>query len=768
MIRTGHLKSFKPRLLALFEGDTARSFNLRDIRDALGLKRRETVPLKAYLAELTAHGTLRTRGRRYWLPEPTAKKSKGAGGRGASNSGASNPGASNRRAPNQSSQAPPTEEGVYVGNSRGFGFVELDTPRRSAFVPPNRGGGALDGDRVRVKLFRDPRTGRGAAEVTEVVARRRTAARGYLEVGRRELWVTPLNDRLPLIFAGNAPSSQGLRDGTLVEVAITQYPQNDDEAPIGQVIRALPDDESPERLVEHILADHEVSPHHSETAIAEAAKAAKRAVTATGREDLLDLPFVTIDGEDARDFDDAVCLLAVPGGGWRLLVSIADVAHYVRPGSELDREAQAKGTSVYLPHRALPMLPEALSTDACSLKPDTRRLTLTCDMTLTPAGDITGYRIHESLIRSRARLTYSQVQALFDSGEEIGMPGPETTEMLLAMRSLADVLGQRRRKRGALALALPEPRYEIGPEGRPTGVHRSFPSEATRLIEQFMIEANEQVARHAAQHGLPILYRVHDPPAPDRQESLPVLLHNAGIAVRQSELSTPAGINAVLLRVQEHPQRAQLELAILKSMSQARYSPHNDGHFGLASECYTHFTSPIRRYPDLLLHRALKASWAGGEKGKPQRAGPKPLPSGAGSHLSDRERIAAAASQQVGKLFKVLVMQPSLGDTFRGTVTGVAERGIWVELEEPFVDGFLPLESLPFDRYQVDKERQSLRGLKSNREIRLGDRLAVQSARADPLTRTLEFGFLHWGWEQRPPPAKQPARRTAKHRKGKK
>jgi ribonuclease R len=730
LAQTHDLKKLEPRLLALWKHEPSRGLGVREIRAALELGREENRFLQGWLHDLSRQGLLRLKGSRYTLaPPPDSAQGK----------------TPKRTSAARAVSAPNTGEGVFSASRREYGFVELESPRRSMFVPPGKAGGALDGDRVRVAIGA-ARDGRSVAEVIAILQRFRERVRGHLELGRREAWITPLNEKLPAVFLPTAPKN--LRDGDLVDVRILSYPADDEEAPSGEVLRAVPEDESPEQIIDNILADQQIVGGFSPEALADAERAAARPFDLAKREDQRELPFLTIDGEDARDFDDAVCLIAQPNGRQRLLVAIADVAAYVRPGTALDDDAYRKGTSIYFPHQAIPMLPEVLSNNLCSLRPGEVKLTLTCDMTLDAEGNVEAYNIYDSAIRSRARLTYTQVQAYFDGAGADSLPDPALAPMLSQMRILAQRLGRVRAERGALALNLPELKFELDEENRPLSVRKVYQTESNKLIEQFMLEANEQVARHAEELHLPILYRVHDPPPPEQLETLKVVLHNAGVAVRDGELRTPLGINQVLARLAEHPQRAQLEFSILRSLTQAQYRAVNDGHFGLASTSYTHFTSPIRRYPDLLLQRALKSTWSGtgGRATSPAR-----LPPNSGEHLSDRERVAASAEQRVDKLFRVLMMEPYLGEVFAGTVTGVSEAGLWVDLTGHYVDGFLPVEALPHDHYRHDRERSVLRGQRHRREIGFGVPVTVRLVRADRHQQKLELGFEAWG----EPPAEE-------------
>ncbi|HUJ76335.1 MAG TPA: RNB domain-containing ribonuclease, partial [bacterium] len=384
------------------------------------------------------------------------------------------------------------------------------------------------------------------------------------------------------------------------------------------------------------------------------------------RTDLTGTLLVTIDPVDARDFDDAVGWEPLPNGHEKLWVAIADVAAYVRPGSALDAEAYQKGTSVYFPSRVLPMLPEELSNHLCSLKPREPRPALVVELELDRAARPVQTRFHQALIRSSARLNYAQVQAFLESGHPSGIADAAVRIMLVEMQRVARALRARRARRGAVEFEFAEVRFTLDSQGLPVGLAKAYPTEATRLVEQFMLEANEAVARQGAALGWPMLYRVHDPPLPDALRALALHLWNAGLRPRADQLAEPAGVQAVLRELKHHPQREQLELQILRAMSQARYRESNDGHFALAAPDYTHFTSPIRRYPDVLVHRALKA-WLAAERGEPVPL--PPLPDQAGAHCSAAERAAADLEQQVNRLYRVLYMEPRLGEAFAATLS---------------------------------------------------------------------------------------------------
>lgn len=718
------MKPTAHRVLALWQQQPAWKATLAEVRDAIGASRGQSAKIKEIVSQLVAKGALVRERHRYRLsaaarfaPDPAA------------NDG-------HHRAP-ASAQG---QVGFFSAHPNGFGFVDLHGEREGLFIPARHIAGALDGDRVRVATLPARAQQRPASRVTEVVQRRRSRVRGRLQRECGQNWVVPLNEKLPMVFLVQTDGQEPPPNGTLVEVEITAYPERHDEAPEGRIAQVFADSaDSPAQVVLHILADLGLSADFSPASEAELAGIERGPPPhGAGRRDLRALPFVTIDGKDARDFDDAVCLQVLPRGKRRLLVAIADVAAFLPSGSALDADAYDKGTSVYVPDRVLPMLPKLLSNDLCSLQPGQPRLTLTCEMELGPRTQRLRYQIYESLIESKARLNYAQVQRYFEAGDAGGIPD-EIAGMLNEMRKLAAELRAMRDARGVLDFAFPEYRFELNRQGFPRKMLEVYPSEATRLIEQFMLEANEIVAGHCEAHGIPILYRVHDPPPPDQVKTLAQVLWNFGIALKEAELRKPGAIQALLRRGKSHPRREQVELAILRAMSRAQYRTRDEGHFALAAGHYTHFTSPIRRYPDLLAHRALKASLH-----SPSR--PAALPDEAAEHLSACERTAAEAEARVDRLYKVLYMEPRLGEEFAATVIGVSERGAWVRLRDEPVEGLLAGEDLPGKNLRFDRDRNRLVGRANS--VGIGDRMTVMLARAERLTQRLDFSFVRWGWEE--------------------
>jgi len=766
------LKITAPRILARWRDDPAWAPTFDELCRALKLPKAQHPELRDVLGELLEEGYLQHRRHHFRLREappaaagkaPSAKPSSAKFTPPETSAGTLEPRGSRTR---PVSLVRGTEEGpgslvaVFSAHPNGFGFADLTGQRGSLFIPPKDIGGALDGDIVRVQQRQGRGRQRTTARVVEVLERRHRRVRGHLQNDQGQWWVVPFSEKLPLIFIAEGEEAPPWPDGSIVEAAITAYPDHHDEAPEGRIMQVFEGDaDTPEQVVLHILSDLSVSPDFTPATRAEMERLdPAEHYTTAGREDQRKLPFVTIDGEDARDFDDAVCLQPLRNGNRRLLVAIADVASYVSVGSAVDGDAYRKGTSVYFPNQVFPMLPERLSNDLCSLRPDEPRLTLTCEMELDREGRRVSHRIYDGLIQSHARLTYTQVQRFFE-GEAEAIPKPLRT-MLGQMRKLASELRTLREERGALDFSFPEYKFELDRKGFPRRVREVYATEATRLIEQFMLEANETVAEHCSKHKLPILYRVHDPPPPEQINNLATNLINFGVELKTTELERPGAIKALLKRVAQHPQREQVEVAILRSLSQAQYRPRNDGHFALAAPFYTHFTSPIRRYPDLLVHRSLKASF-----GRTRKT--FQLPPEAGLYTSLCERTAGEAENRVVRLYKVLYMESRVGESFPATVSGISERGLWLRLRDEPIDGLLPMGALPMAPPRYDRERNRLVTRGKSPDIVIGDRLVALLARTDRLTQQIEFGFERWNWESAQRPREStPAAPRRKGRRG--
>ncbi|OGW39618.1 MAG: ribonuclease R, partial [Nitrospirae bacterium GWD2_57_9] len=460
-----------------------------------------------------------------------------------------------------------------------------------------------------------------------------------------------------------------------------------------------------------------------------------------GRRDLRELPTVTIDGEKARDFDDAVSIERIKAG-YRLWVHIADVAHYVKEGSFLDEEAYQRGTSVYLPDRAIPMLPEALSNGICSLNPNLDRLTLTCEMDISPAGAILRYDIYDSVINSNERMTYTSVrEILVDRDPAQRRRYAALLDRFELMAELMEILKAKRAKRGSIDFDLPEPEIVLDLQGRMTDVIRAERNMAHQLIEEFMLAANETVAGHIESKEKPFIYRIHEEPAEEKLTDLIEFLATLGITLPAVKKLKPIHLQKALAKAKGTREETLINTVLLRTMKQARYSEENAGHFGLAAETYTHFTSPIRRYPDLIVHRILKADMRGRlEDGAYVEKLADRLPEMA-AHSSKRERTAMEAERDVIAMLKLEFMKDKLGEVYEGIITGVTQFGFFVQLREYFVEGLVHVSTLDDDYYHYVEKQHSLRGERRKRVYRIGDIVKVNVDRVDPLRRKIDFSL---------------------------
>ena len=610
---------------------------------------------------------------------------------------------------------------------------------------------AMHGDTVvvRARHTRRGRFERVDGQVVKVVTRRWERLLGVCRQGRSGAYLIPQDPRIlygcRLIAPGTAD------DGDMVEAAITQYPgpYHDLEARVETVLGPASD---PRVETEAVIRRLELPTEFPRDVLTEAARtpstidaatigglvtdlpapATSRrpwhdSVTVRERLDLRDLPLVTIDGETARDFDDAVAVLPGPAGGTRLLVAIADVSAYVPRGSALDREARARGTSVYFPDRVLPMLPEALSNGICSLNPGVDRLVQAVLLDCDRDGQVLGAAFFPGVMRSRARLTYTLVRRIVVDGDLAARrEHAPLVDDLERMAALGDQLALVRRRRGSIDLDLPEAEVVVDLEGRPQDILRAERNLAHRLIESFMLAANEAVAHYLTARRLPVPYRIHEPPAEDAVRDLARVLEGFGLRLAVQEGAVrPLAVQRVLGRVAGRPEERLVNTLVLRSMTQAGYAPANAGHFGLAAPCYTHFTSPIRRYPDLVLHRVLAAHLRGDQRTIAAVAGDL---GAICEESSKRERVAMDAEREVVQLKKVQFMQDKVGETFDGFVSGVAPFGIFVELAEHFVDGLVHVATLTDDRYELVEHQHRLVGRRLGRSFRIGDPLRVRIA----------------------------------------
>ncbi|HEY5959157.1 MAG TPA: VacB/RNase II family 3'-5' exoribonuclease [Polyangiaceae bacterium] len=660
------------------------------------------------------------------------------------------------RAPATNERDSEAWEGILTMNQRGFGFVNA-AGHDDVYIPPDAVGAAMHGDRVRIAVVN--RSSRGLeGRILSIVARRSARVAGIFRQRGKSAWLEPDDTRLrgPIVLnmvkatgngsgkpdAGQSPTKERMpRDGEAAIAEITRFPEYSDEAPEGRLIAALGQSGNPNTEVAKILVREQIVEEHPVAAIqeAEAMAARMQRFDGAGRTDLRKVPLPTIDPVDARDHDDAVWV-EKHGEGYRVYVAIADVAEYVTEGSALDAEARARGCTIYLPDRAIPMLPSALAADLCSLLPDRERLCLCVIAELDRSGVVESFEIVEGIMCSAAMLTYEGV-ALTLGFTEAGQRSHQADAMKPGLRVL-DELSKKLRKRrlanGALDLDLPEPHVILDKEvGSPKDVVRRAKDpgikRAYQMIEELMLLANELVATWLISRKSLAIYRVHATPDPVKLERLAQVARRIGLEIAPEDLMEPKGLGRWMRRIDEHPKKQVLEMLTLRSLKQAVYDIVNIGHFGLASDAYLHFTSPIRRYPDLVVHRLVKGLLRGG------RACNTPdmveLVRESATQSSQRERASMEVEREVVDLYRTLLMQSHVGETLTGIVTGVTGNGVYVALDAPFVDVLVRTDALGADSYELSDDELALVGQRSGDRVELGQRLIVQIEEAALLRR---------------------------------
>ncbi len=727
------------------------SMSTKQIRGALGLKKAATAKLKAELQKLIKEGKIDKQGNRYYWDSKTKNKADQRdsvkGKREKFKNEFIREHSPVRRHKSSSSI---TEKGCFTRNQKGFGFVAIGKGRSDIFIGRNEQGFAMEGDLVEIEIYRKRGfRGKSKGAIIKVLQRASSEILARLKRTKHSTVAEPVqrDSGLPFLWISPEDDLPELESGTLIEAEILEEKKPSKKsypAPCGRVLRALTDTNDHELGFQLILKENMIRTKYPPEALEYAKKFSRqvRFDKSSGRRDLRELDFVTIDGKNARDFDDAVCVISdsESPGGFRLLVSIADVAHYVRPNDPVDQEALQRGTSVYFPTHAVPMLPEVLSNNLCSLRPNVNRMTLTCDMRINPEGNVIDYSIFESIIRSRARLIYEDVADLIE-GRTSTIRDPKLKANIRRMHKLAKILEGKRIQRGAVQFSFAEETFEFDADQQMIGVGKNFQSSSMKLIEQFMLEANETVARHCVKNKLPALFRVHDVPDIRKLRKLQQTFFRFGVRTPLAKLIDPQQFNAVIEQIQQLPQFEQLQVLLLRAMALADYQTSNKGHFGLAAKYYAHFTSPIRRYPDLLVHRAIKENLQqdhASDKKSNSRAH-QAVNSEIAEMCSQQERRAEKAERQSIDLMKVDFLAPHTGQTFQATVTSVESQGFKINLEPHGFQWFLPLESIPDDFYSYDETALSLHGRRTNRTLQAGQRLEIRLLRADPVYRMLEF-----------------------------
>jgi ribonuclease R len=642
--------------------------------------------------------------------------------------------------------------GRIEGHADGYGFLVPDDGSDDLYLDAKQMTRVLHRDRALVRVTGLDRKGRREAAVVEVLERANNRVVGRVLIEHGITVVVPENRRINQDILVPPDKKTKVKAGQVVMVEIIEQP-NRHSQPIGQIVEVLGNYADPGMEIEIALRKHDLPFEFSPKTLEETKILPSKVRKAewSGRQDIRDLPLVTIDGETARDFDDAV-FAEKKGRGWRLVVAIADVSHYVRPGTSLDRDAMERGNSVYFPRRVIPMLPEKLSNGLCSLNPDIERLAMVCDMDINVSGVIKAYSFYPAVFRSRARLTYNQVWSWLDGS---ATPNNEVHQSLQprlqALYSLYKILLKARHKRGAIDFETIETMMLFNDQGKIDNIVPVVRNDAHRLIEECMLAANVCASAFLETHKQPCLYRIHEGPTTEKLEGLRNFLQEFGLGLPGGQNPTAKDYGSLLEKIKLRPDAQLLQTVMLRSLRQAMYSPDNVGHFGLSYEHYTHFTSPIRRYPDLLVHRSIKAVLDGAryEPGKWDEIG---------LHCSMTERRADEATRDVNNWLKCYYMRDRIGEEFAGTIAAVVPFGVFVALDSVYVEGLVHVSELGEDYFQYDNVKHQMLGERSGKRYRLGDRLQVRLVRADLETGRVDFVLA----AQEPASARTPSRASGK------
>jgi ribonuclease R len=700
----------------------------------------------------------------------------------------------------------------------GYGFLISERPleriQGDIFIPPESAAKAMHGDRVIVRIARIEADGRADGEIVKVLRRAHPTVVGEFHIGRRGQYVVPHDDRIQQWIdipegmefppAGLVLDRIGVTqpkvesvaelDGMVVNVELLEYPERGSN-PVGRVVEILGHADDFGVDVEMVIRKHHL-PHQFPPEVVEQAQAIPSAIAAEellGRRDFRGMDIVTIDGETARDFDDAVWVDRLANGNYALQVHIADVGHYVRPGTPIDAEARLRGTSVYFPDRAVPMLPYELSTNICSLVPQADRLVLSALLEIDHHGEVVGQEFTEGVIRSVERMTYTNVHLLLEGDRGLRDRYQTLVGRFELMQELALTLNRKRVRRGSIDFDLPEPLIEFDEWGAMTGVTRAPRNIAHRLIEEFMLAANEAVAAHLQEHAEASIYRIHEPPDPKRVMEFEEVAAHFGytlgvgaipvkkfgftdkrrdgskkrteVVLAQSNLNISSRhYQRLVAKIEGKPEERILSYLMLRSLRQARYSTDNVGHFALAADTYTHFTSPIRRYPDLMVHRLLRMVLTGHPERLPDEAELGPI----ADECSQSERRAADAERELVEWKKVKFMAERVGQDFAALIISTAKYGLFVELADLFIEGLVPIDTLPGDQYTYQETVRKVVGKRTRREFSIGDQVRVVLDRVDANERKLQFSILED--ERDSPGTKRPdphSRRRVSHGSGK-
>ena len=623
--------------------------------------------------------------------------------------------------------------GRVIGHRDGYGFFAPDSGGKDYFISSHEMQRVFHGDIVEaILLERTDKKGRKEVRILDVVETRKAPIVGRFFVDHKIACVVPDDARIKQDILIGPDDNNGARHGQIVVIDIIQRPTKRSNA-LGKVVEILGDHMAPGMEIEIALREHDLPHQWSQTVLDEVSGLSDEVddEAKAGRVDLRDLPLVTIDGEDARDFDDAVYCQAKKGGGWRLWVAIADVSYYVRPGTALDDEAISRGNSVYFPSQVIPMLPEKLSNGLCSLNPDVDRLCMVCEMTVSASGKLSGSKFYPAVMRSHARFTYTKVAAILDGDEPLREQYQALVPDLENLSQMYHALYDARTQRGAIAFESNESRFIFNADRKIEAIEPLVRNDAHKIIEECMILANVATAKFVEKHNMPGLFRVHDKPSEDKYKNFVTYLSELGIQVPARERPEPADYSDIIAKVAGRPDQELIQTMLLRSMKQAVYQSDNQGHFGLALASYSHFTSPIRRYPDLVIHRVIKAVLQG-QKDDPANIGCYGYPIQAvialGEHCSLTERRADEATRDVSDWLKCEFMQDHVGDTFTGVISTVTNFGLFVRLSDLHIEGLVHITSLGHDYYHYDDIRMSLTGENTGAKYHVGDVLEVKVA----------------------------------------
>lgn len=634
--------------------------------------------------------------------------------------------------------------GTFIGHARGFGFVTPDAGGEDIFIPASETMGAMQKDRVLYKMLHKAEKGKKAdGVIVRILERGQQRIVGTFEAGSKGYGFVVADDKKIAkdIFISRE-NTKGAVTGHKVVVEITDYGE-DRRNPEGKVIEILGHINDPGVDILSVIRRYELAVEFPEEVYAEIEHLGTEVAEADkkGREDLRDLLTITIDGADAKDLDDAVSLKRLGNGNFELGVHIADVSHYVRENTALDKEAYARGTSVYLVDRVIPMLPHKLSNGICSLNPHVDRLALSCLMEVNGRGEVVSHRILESVINSDYRMTYTAVREILEDGTPALLEQyAEILPMLEDMEELRQILGEKRRKRGSVNFDLPESKIILDENGKPIDIKPYEKSIATNMIEEFMLVCNETIAENSFWQEMPFMYRSHQEPDEDKLEKMEQFLRGFGYYLRKKDGEIhPRELQKVLQKAEETDEERIITRMVLRSMMQARYTAENGGHFGLAAKYYCHFTSPIRRYPDLEIHRMIKKMLHGELDEKASAYYRRKMPDWA-KHCSKQERVAEDAERDTDALKKVEFMEDKVGQIYEGIISGVTNWGIYVELPNT-IEGMIALSQMDDDYYEFDEKKMLVFGKRTKKSYRLGDKVVVSVAKVDRMMGTIDFAF---------------------------